>query len=154
MKWNQKSITNRKACTSRTCKNMFTLNDTIPSAPIQLLCRHYNIIRVPESNNNRRNSWRRELPPRQRWRLLELVEVILVNSVPADYRRRNRDRLTEVGSIIERTLFASARNSEEYLSVRTLHARVSLAVTTHASEIRANRWNASRYWAGDSCRPY
>ena len=126
----------------------FTINEPIPHLPIQITCQFYESIRLPvltrraatSTNDNMHNN----LPltsyvtPRQRWKLLQIIEVILCNSVPRAYRRENHDKLIEVAYMVEKTLFAVAIVPGDYHNIQTLRQRVLAVVRSFARRIMAS----------------
>jgi len=128
----------------------FTLNEPIPHLPIQITCQFYDTIRLPvltqraatSTNDNMHN-----LPltyyvtPRQRWKLLQIIEIILCNSVPREYRLENHNKLIEVAYMIEKTLFALAIAPGDYFNIPTLRRRVLAVVRSFARRIMASRNN-------------
>uniref|UniRef100_A0A7S2LHB9 Uncharacterized protein n=1 Tax=Leptocylindrus danicus TaxID=163516 RepID=A0A7S2LHB9_9STRA len=129
----------------------FTLNEPIPHLPIQITCQFFETIRLPalpqraatSTNENMHNN----LPltsyvtPRQRWKLLQIIEIILCNSVPLAYRRENHNKLIEVAYMIEKTLFALAILPGDYLNIQTLRRRVLAVVRSFARRIMASTNN-------------
>ena len=70
--------------------------------------------------------------PRQRWKLLNLVEHVLLFSVPQAYRNDHRNELLEVAYIVERSMFATATSLQEYSSLVRFPRRVCAILWAYA----------------------
>mmetsp|Transcript_2944 Transcript_2944/g.4225 ORF Transcript_2944/g.4225 Transcript_2944/m.4225 type:complete len:140 (-) Transcript_2944:190-609(-) len=112
---------------------MFTLNESIPHLPIHILCEYFHLIQIPSRNNV--NDLDCDVSPRQRWKMLQIVETTLLSSVPAEYARRQHNRLVEVAYIVEKSLLAFANVSSDYLNIRTLNRRVNSVVCAIARSL-------------------
>ena len=111
---------------------MSSFNECIPDLPIHILCKHHTIIETPCVVGS---FWRDQITPKQRWKLLNLIEFVLLNSVLEDYKNENRNKLLEVAYIVEKTMFATAKSIAQYESVVMFPRRVCAIVWTYARRI-------------------
>mmetsp|Transcript_20080 Transcript_20080/g.30781 ORF Transcript_20080/g.30781 Transcript_20080/m.30781 type:complete len:155 (+) Transcript_20080:227-691(+) len=106
-----------------------SFNERIPHLPIHIICMRHNIIEAP---NLVRSPWSDQITPRQRWKLLNLVESVLLNSVPQAYRNEHRNELLEVAYFVERNMFATATSRQEYGSLVRFPRRVCANLWAYA----------------------
>ena len=102
---------------------MFALNKGIPFLPIDILCRGFYRFQVPAE---KKFASEHLVTPQVRWRMLKFVELILINSVPGDYREANRNELAEVAYILEKTLYCTADTATDYNDIQSLPRRMCL----------------------------
>ena len=107
----------------------FSFNERIPHLPIHIICMRHNIIEAPVVVTS---SWSDQITPRQRWKLLNLVEYVLLNSVPQAYRDDHRNELLEVAYIVERSIFATATSRQEYGSLARFPQKVCAILWAYA----------------------
>ena len=106
----------------------FYPDEPIPCIPIHFVCRYYRLLRVPVRCESNEKSWRDEVSPLSRWRILALVEFTLLNSFNDGYVHQNRKHIAEVAYIVEKLLIISANSKEEYVGVDNLPERVNSAI--------------------------
>jgi len=102
---------------------MFALSKGIPFLAIDILCQGFYRIQVPGEKKFAREHL---VTPQERWRMLKLVELVLTNSVPDDYREAYRNELAEVAYILEKTLYCTADTAADYTDISSLPRRMCL----------------------------